>query len=89
MFRVMYATDKEYAYICATSMISLLENNKRTDEIYIYLFADNLSETDKTRYNELVSQYGRTIEIIESGKIIDKFAICNLPKSRGGGIVTM
>lgn len=85
LFRVMYATDREYAYICATSIVSLLENNKNVDDIHIYIFSENLTELDKVRFQKLIDEYGRKLEIIETENIINRFADCDLPKSRGGG----
>lgn len=85
MFSIMYATDKTYAYICAASMISMLENNKSVDKIYIYLFSEDLSAIDKNKFYELVNKYGRTLNVIESKDFIGMFESYNLPNSRGVG----
>jgi len=79
----VYATDRNYAPICATSMVSLLENNKDCrDNIFIYLFSYKLEDLED-QFRGLVEKYGRQLEVIQSGSIINKFRNLNVPKVNG------
>lgn len=79
---IVYATDRNYAPICATSIASLLENNKVCKEINIFIFGDELGENEGKLEN-LVSKYGRNIKIIQSAPIVKKFENMNVPKVNG------
>lgn len=79
---IVYATDKNYAPICAASVVSLLENNKACDKIKIFLFADNLG-SDEDKLKGIVDRYKREIEIIQSAPIVNGFKNMDVPKVSG------
>ena len=79
---IVYATDQNYAPICATSIVSLLESNKESEEINIFIFGDDLKENEH-KLEELVLRYGRKIEIIQASSIVKKFENMNVPKVNG------
>lgn len=79
---IVYATDKNYAPICATSLVSLLDNNKTCDEINIFVFGDNLEE-EESKLKSLVSGFDRNIEIIQAAPIVKKFEKMKVPKVNG------
>jgi lipopolysaccharide biosynthesis glycosyltransferase len=71
ILNVLYQTDNNYAVVTGVSIASLLENNKDLDEIVIYLIDGGIVEHNLDNMKELVSKYGRTLEIID-GKDIEK-----------------
>lgn len=79
---IMYATDKNYAPVCAASITSLLENNRECGQIRIFLFADRLG-TYEEKMTGLVHKYGREIEVIQAAPIVDAFKKMNVPKVSG------
>lgn len=79
---IVYATDRNYAPICAASISSLLENNKAVKELNIFLFGDNLEE-DEHKLEKIASKYGRTIKIIQSDPIVQNFETMDVPKVNG------
>lgn len=80
---LMYATDKNYAAICGTSMYSLLINNQAANEIHIYLIEDNI-EDEKEKFIELVKKFNRTITIIAAQEIFAQFRDFDVPRYNGG-----
>lgn len=79
---IMYATDKNYAPVCAASITSLLENNLECGQIKIFLFADSLGSFEE-KLISLVHKYEREIEIIQAAPIVDTFREMNVPKVNG------
>ncbi len=61
---VVYSTSDLYSELAATSIASLLENNKDIDEITIYIIDIGISYKHKQDLNELVSSYGHCLEFL-------------------------
>lgn len=80
---IMYATDKNYAPICGTSLYSLLLNNQKVKEIRIFLLDDNMGR-EKEKFQKLVKQFSRELIIISVEKISTYFEQLNLPRFNGG-----
>lgn len=69
---IVYAADDNYVEIMAVSICSLLENNRKADEIIIYVLADHIRIENKNQLIALVCQYERTIQFIETENIEQK-----------------
>ncbi|MCM1082172.1 MAG: glycosyltransferase family 8 protein [Clostridium sp.] len=61
---VMYATDSNYVEIMGVSILSLLETNKAVEEINIYIVEDNVSDKEKQKVIDMISEYGRSVQFI-------------------------
>lgn len=80
---IMYATDRNYAAICGTSMLSLLVNNRDAEEIHIYLVEDEIGD-EKEKFITLAKKFEREITIIPGEEIYEKFHGWNVPEYNGG-----
>lgn len=58
---VIYATDENYAMYTGVSLVSLLENNKKIDELNIHILDNAISEESKKKLSGLTDKYGRKI----------------------------
>lgn len=63
---VLYFFSDLFADVAATSIVSLLENNKTFDGITIYIVDDSISNQKREMLNSLVSSYNRDIMYIEA-----------------------
>ena len=54
-----------FAPVLATSMASILENNKSMEEIHVYVFENPLSDENKARLTSLAESYGRNVHFIK------------------------
>lgn len=79
---IVYATDKNYAPMCAVSLTSLLENSKTCEEINIFIFGDCLGENED-QLEKLALKYGRKVKIIQAAPIVKRFEEMNVPKVNG------
>lgn len=61
---IMYLCDNNYAYIAGISMLSLMDNNKNTDEIMFFLVEDGVDDDNKRKLKEIVNKYNRQIIFI-------------------------
>ena len=57
LLTVLYQSDDNYAAVSATSIASLLENNKTLQEVAIFYCGYKLSKTSKDRLKKLVASY--------------------------------
>lgn len=61
---VVYCCSDLFAEVCGVSIVSLFENNKHIPEINVYIVDDSISETNKTRFNQMAKEYSRNISFI-------------------------
>lgn len=61
---VVYHSSDLFSPVLATSMISLMENNRAFDSINFYIFENRISDENKLRLTEMVESYGRRIVFI-------------------------
>lgn len=61
---VFYFSSDLFASVLATSMVSLMENNKAFDSINIYVIDDGISKTSKEKLEGLVQRYDRSLTFI-------------------------
>ena len=58
---VIYATDENYAMYTGVSLVSLLKNNKKIDELNIHILDNAISEESKKILSSLADEYDRNI----------------------------
>lgn len=61
---VFYFSSNRFANVAATSMVSLMENNKSCDLIHFYLVDDGIKNETKKQLITLISRYHREIDFI-------------------------
>ena len=61
---VLYFSSEQFARVTATSIVSLLENNRDSDSIKIYYIDDGISVGTKAELVKMVSEYNREIFFI-------------------------
>lgn len=61
---VFYFSSDLFISVLATSVVSLMENNKSFDEINIYIGDDGIAEVNKSKLGQLVSSYKRNVYFI-------------------------
>ena len=70
MLNVVFASDDNYAPFLSIAMFSLLENNSNDfDEINIFVLDDGISESNKTKINNLFGDYPCSMTFIETKKL--------------------
>ena len=72
ILNVLYQSSNEYAVITRVSITSLLYNNKKINEINIYLLNDNISSENQKKIKKLCSIYNRNLFFINTNKILKK-----------------
>ena len=70
VLNVLYQSNDYYAPITGVSMTSLMENNKDIDELHFFVLDDKISEANKQKMKAVCKQYGRSLEIINTDKIL-------------------
>lgn len=73
---VLYSTDENYARHCATSIYSLLDNNKEFESINIYIIENNVNNESKGKITNIIKKFNRKIEFLE----LENFC-CNFKKN--------
>ncbi|MEK3697506.1 glycosyltransferase family 8 protein [Paenibacillus sp. FSL R10-2199] len=68
---IAYASGDGYAKHAGVSMISLFENNKDFNEIFIYYIDNGLLEETKQKLNSITKKYNRNIVFIPISDIFD------------------
>lgn len=63
---VFYFTSDAFAGVAATSMLSLMENNRSADSITFYVIDDGISPEKKDKLTRMVMGYGREIQFIQA-----------------------
>lgn len=66
---VIYSTDENYAKICMASLLSLLDNNKNTEQLKVYIIDNNLTQDTKKKMMKLIREYKREIIFISCQEI--------------------
>lgn len=70
-YNVLYQSDDNYAVFMGVSICSLLENNKKAEEINIYVIDDAISDGRKSELKQMVERYGRQLFFISSDVILE------------------
>ena len=61
---ILYSSSDTYAFLTGISIISLLENNKKSEFIHIYIMDNFISQKNKIKLIEIVENYGRKISFV-------------------------
>ena len=61
---ILYSSSDSYAFLTGISILSLLENNKASDSIHIYIMDNHISEENKAKLTEVVNHYGRQLSFV-------------------------
>ena len=61
---ILYSSSDSYAFLTGISILSLLENNKASDSIHIYIMDNHISEENKAKLTEVVNYYGRRLSFV-------------------------
>lgn len=61
---ILYSSSDSYAFLTGISILSLLENNKNSDAIHIYIMDNHISDINKNRLIEVVKEYQRDISFV-------------------------
>lgn len=61
---ILYSSSDSYAFLTGISILSLLDNNKTTEEINIYIMDNHISEENKEKLRQVVDSYGRNIYFV-------------------------
>ncbi len=62
---VIYHSSDSFASVTGVSMISLFENNRKTDRIHVLYIQRGMSEKNKQTLLEIAEKYGRELEFME------------------------
>lgn len=79
---VTYSTSDKYSRYAGVSMISLFENNKDIEEIYVYYIEDRVSNENKNKLKRIADKYKREIEFISFQDLYDGFKFATEGMSR-------
>lgn len=61
---IVYHSSDKFASVLGTSMVSLLENNKDTDNINIFIIEHDISSNNKEKLKRLAQSYNRSLDFI-------------------------
>lgn len=61
---ILYSSSDSYAFLTGISILSLLENNKSSDSIHIYIMDNHISAENKDKMVEVVTGYRRQISFV-------------------------
>ena len=70
---VVYHSSNSFIMVLASSIVSLLENNKDCDEINIYVITGNITEENKNKLSELVKTYNRQLIFLPMPDIVGEY----------------
>ena len=80
---VAYIFDEGYVPCAAVSMVSLLKNSSKPEEVVFYIFDDGIKEESKSRLLELCEMYRAKIFFIETQKITERLQKLQVQPWRG------
>lgn len=84
---VLYQSDNNYAVFMGVSICSLLENNKKAEQITVYVIDDAISEINKQLLVDMVHSYSREViflsgeQVLTNKEITDVFAYTGMRKN--------
>lgn len=69
---VLYQSDDKYAVFMGVSICSLLENNKSSENIHIYVIDDFISLENKEKLSSMIHAYGRNVTFLSGEKVSER-----------------
>lgn len=91
---VLYQSDNNYAVFMGVSICSLLENNKKAEQITVYVIDDAISEINKQLLVDMVHSYSREViflsgeQVLTNKEITDVFAYTGMRKNTHSYLVS-
>lgn len=73
---IAYHSSDSFTSVLAVSMVSIMENNKDADDITFYVLEKQISEENKSKLDEMVTNYGRKLVFIPMPNMQEDY---NLP----------
>lgn len=73
IMNIFYFTSDLFVSVAATSMVSLMENNKAAETIHFYMIDDGIKKENKEKLTSLIESYGRSISYINAPDPKDLF----------------
>ncbi len=70
---IVYHSSNSFVMVLASSIVSLLENNKECSEINIYIITSNITEENKIKLNQLVKKYEKQLIFLPMPDITKKY----------------
>ena len=61
---ILYSSSDSYAFLTGISLLSLLENNKESSEINIYIMDNKITEENKSKLVSIAEKYGRNMYFV-------------------------
>lgn len=86
---MLYQFNEKYVPYAGISLTSLLENNRKIDEIVIYVLPERVSIDSKKKIEKLAEKYGRQVVYINARPLIDKMKQMGLNDYRGSYATNM
>jgi len=83
VLNVLYQSDDNYSKYMGVSILSLLENNKATEDILIVIIDDKISQNVKDDLGKIVEKYGRRLQWIDAEQIRNDTVASLWPKYEG------
>ena len=80
---IVYASDDGFAEILGVSMVSLFENSKDMEKIFIYILDDSISQENLQRIFSVCEKYGQPAPMIIPAKDITKELKMDVAIDRG------
>lgn len=85
---ILYPFDNNYAEYAGISLTSLLENNKDSEKIVIYILGFDLTDETKSLLKKTIEKYRRDIVFINQDSVDKLIHELNLPSYRGARVAT-
>lgn len=73
---IVYSSDDNYSKYAGISIKSLLENNRHIDHINIYILDNNISDVNKNKMMQIISEYENCVlKFVSCKEYLDKFQL--------------
>ncbi|MGN0674739.1 MAG: glycosyltransferase family 8 protein [Oscillospiraceae bacterium] len=72
---IVYSSDNNFADVMGVSIVSLFENNKEADEIFVYIIDNNISDKNKDNLSMTANKYNRKIFFIQIPDITEMVGV--------------
>lgn len=70
---LVYASNDNYARHLAVSMVSVLAQNQKIEDLVVYVISIGISQESRRRLNKIADRYKREIKFVELADIKDRF----------------
>ena len=80
---VMYQFNEKYVPFAATSIVSLLENNKEIDKLTIYILGEAITEESKKMLTSQINRYSREVILVDATSLVKKLKEIEVNDYRG------